>query len=134
MLIPMIHFPGNCDEAIAYYKEIAGAEVRTIEYFRDAPSDSGLDLPPNFVMYSEVLLFGTPISMTDGAEQPITCDNFQFAVTLDSAEEVTALFHKLAESGQVIEALEPQFWVALTGAVKDRFGLNWNVFTSDALK
>ena len=133
MLIPTIHFPGNCEEAIAYYKEAVGAEVRKIAYFRDAPPDSGIDLPPNFVMYSEVFMFDALISMTDGAANPARGDHFTFTVFLDSAEEVTAVFHKFAEGGQVVEALAPQFWVSLTGYVTDRFGINWNLCTSDAL-
>jgi len=133
MLIPTIHFPGNCDEAIAYYKEAVGAVVKEIAYFRDSPPDTGLDLPPNFVMYSELWIYGTLISMTDGVETKIASENFTFTVFLDSAEEVTSVFGKLAEGGQVVEALEPQFWVALTGYVTDRFGINWNLCTSDAI-
>jgi len=134
MLIPTLHFPGTCDEAIAYYKEIAGAEVKTIMHFRDAPPDTGIDLPPNFVMYSEVLLFGTLLSMTDGAEKQVNCDIFTLTLALDSIDDVTALFHKLAEDGQAVEYLAPQFWTSLSGYVTDRFGVNWNIFTRDALE
>ena len=132
MLIPTIHFPGTCEQAIDFYKEAVGADVKTIVCFRDAPPDTGMDLPPNFVMYSELSIFGTTISMTDGAKSKGTGDIFTFTVFLDTAEEVTALFNKLAEDGEVVEALEPQFWVSLTGYVKDRFGVNWNICTSDA--
>jgi len=135
MLITTIHFPGNCDEAIAYYKEAVGAEVKRIDYFRDAPPDVVIDgfSLPNHVMNSEVVMFGTSISMTDGVKTPMTSENVTFTVFIDSPEEATAVFNKLADGGQVIEALEPQFWVALTGFVKDRYGLNWNICTSDAL-
>jgi len=135
MLIITIHFPGNCDEAIAYYKEAVGAEVKRIDYFRDAPPGTvveGFSLP-NHVMNSEVSIFGTSVSMTDGVETPMTCENFTFTVFIDSAEEATAVFNKLADGGQIIEDLAPQFWVALTGYVKDRYGLHWNICTSDAL-
>ena len=132
MLIPSIHFPGTCDEAIAYYKEAVGAEVKGIAYFRDAPPDSGMDqsLPPNFVMHSEILMFGTPITMTDGAENPITGGNFTLMLSLNSAEEVTSVFNKLADGGKVIEALAPQFWSSLCGDVEDRFGVNWHIGTN----
>jgi len=132
MLITSISFQGNCDEALAFYKEALGAEVKDVAYFRDAPEDSGMDesLPPNFVMHSEVLMFGTQITMTDGGAAPITGDYFSLMVSLDSAEEVTSVFNKLADSGQVIEALDTQFWAALCGDVQDRFGINWHICTS----
>ena len=132
MLTPAISFPGNCDEAIAFYKEAIGAEVREVAYFRDAPPNSGMDesLPPNFGMHSEVSIFGTLITMTDGAEKRATVDNFSFMITLNSAKEVTTIFNKLADGGQVLEALAPQFWSSWYGVCEDRFGINWSVMTS----
>ena len=135
MLITTISFQGKCDEALAFYKEALGAEVKDVAYFRDAPPNSGMDesLPPNFVMHSEVLIFGTKITMTDGGTAPIAGDYFSLILSLDSAEEVTSVFHKLADGGQVIEALAPQFWATLCGDVQDRFGIHWHICTSDAL-
>ena len=129
--LPSIGFPGNCDEAITYYKEMLGAEVKEIIYFSDAPPDSGMDLPPNFVAYSEVLLFGTPIMMTDGMETPMSGEHFWFTLSFDSAEEATSIFNKLAAGGQILEPLAPQFWASLNGSVKDRFGITWNIGTKE---
>jgi len=129
MLIPNIHFPGNCEEAIGFYKEAFGAEVKEINYFRDAPLACGLDdsLPPNFVMNSEVMILGTLITMTDGGEKPISGENFSFLIYLDTAEEVISVFDKLADNGKVIQPLGAQFWVSIYGVVEDRFGVNWQV-------
>jgi len=131
MLTTSISFQGNCDEAIAFYKEALGAEVKNVAYFRDAPPDSGMDasLPPNFVMHSEVLIFGTQITMTDGGTAPITGDYFSLLITLDSADAVTFAFNKLAQGGQITNALAPQFWAALCGDVQDRFGIHWHICT-----
>ena len=132
MLITSISFQGNCDEALTFYKEALGAEVKEVAYFRDAPEDSGMDesLPPNFVMHSEVVIFGSEITMTDGGTAPITGDYLSLMVSLDSTEEVTSVFNKLAEGGQVLEALDTQFWAALCGDVQDRFGIHWHICTS----
>jgi len=129
--LPSIGFPGNCDEAITYYKETFGAEVKEIIYFRDAPPESGIDLPPNFVTYSEVLIFGTPIMMSDGMETPMSVGHFWFTLSFDFAEEVTSVFNKLADGGQILEPLAPQFWTFLSGGVKDRFGITWNISTKE---
>lgn len=135
MLVTTIHFPGNCDEAINYYKEAVGAVVDQIDYFRDAPQGTvveGFSLP-HHVMNASLTIFGSPISMTDGLTARADSKNFTLTVFLPTAEEVTSVFNKLADGGEIIEALEPQFWCSLSGFVKDRYGLNWNVCTSDSL-
>jgi len=127
--LPSIRFPGNCDEAITYYKEVLGAEVKTIIHNGNDPSDPNMDksLLPNFVTYSEVLLFGTPVLMTDGAEKKMSCDNFSFTLSLNTEEEVTDLFNKLADGGEIVEALSTEFGAYLMGSVNDRFGISWAV-------
>jgi len=126
---PSISFPGNCDEAITYYKEVLGAEVKAIVYNGNDGEDSNMDksLPPNFVTYSEVLLFGTPVMMTDGAEKKMSCDNFSFTLSLNTEEEVTSVFNKLADGGEIVEVLSTEFCGYLMGCVNDRFGISWTV-------
>ena len=133
---PAICLP-NCDEAITFYKEAVGAEVKAINYFRDIPQDTdttdtglGESMPPNFVVYSEVLILGTTFVMTDSKEKGVTDqnDNFWFNVFLP-AEEITSVFNKLAEGGEIVEPLTPQFWASLNGYVTDRFGVQWNLLT-----
>ena len=131
MLLPSIGFPGNCNEAINYYKEALGAEVKQLITFGDAPPDADMNLPPDFITYSEVIIYGTPIMMVDGMETPMPGEHFWFTLSFDSAEEVTDIFNKLAEGGQVLEPLAPQFWAALNGSVKDRFGITWNIGTKE---
>jgi len=129
--LPSIRFPGNCDEAITYYKEVLGAEVKEIIHNGSDPTDPNMDksLPPNFVTYSEVRLFGTPVMMTDGAEKKMSCDNFSFTLSLNTEEEVTSVFNKLADGGEIIEALSTEAIISgfLMGCVNDRFGISWTV-------
>ena len=136
MLLTTIHFPGNCDEAISFYQEVLGAQVREIAYFKDAPKDSGMEplsFPPNFVMHSIISIHGALISMTDGAEIKPTGDNFTLFITEDRADQVSALYAKLLDGGKEVEALAPVFWASLYGIVEDKFGVNWQVMTSDGL-
>ena len=128
MIVPTIHFQGGCDEAISFYKEALNAEVKVINYAKNAPPNSGMEgLPPNFVMHSEIQMFGGTVSMTDGAETSAKNENFNFTLFIDTAEEVTSLFNKLSDGGKIIEPLAPQFWTPLWGYVTDRFGVNWSI-------
>ena len=131
MTIPNIHFHGNCAEVIEFYKEVFSAQVKVINYAKEAPADAGLgDLPPDFVMYSEVEICGMVFSLTDGADKPITSENFSFLLHYDTEEEVEAIFNKLAIDGKVVEQLSPVFWSTLYGYVIDKYGVNWQVMKS----
>jgi len=136
MFLTTIHFPGNCDEAISFYKDALGAEVKDISHFQDAPKDAEIEalaLPPNFVMHSLISIHGSLVSMTDGVETKPTGDNFTFFITADTVDEVRALYAKLLEGGKEVEALAPVFWASMYGIVEDRFGINWQVMTADGL-
>ena len=128
MITPCIHFQGNCDEAIDFYKDALAAEVKEINYAKDAPPESGMDeLPPNFVMHSDVVICGTSFSLTDGGEKQIIGESFSFLITYGTEDEVKAAYDKLVVGGKVVEGLAPVFWSALYGYVIDRFGVNWQV-------
>ena len=131
--LPSIGFPGNCDEAITHYKEALGAEVKTIVYNGDDPTDPNVDtsLPPNFVLYAEVSICGTSVMMVDGMETPMPGEHFWFTLSFNTEEEVISAFNKLAEGGQILEPLAPQDFAALNGNVKDRFGITWNIGTKE---
>ena len=131
MLLPSIGFPGSCSQAIDFYKEAVGAEVKQLIFARDAAPDDDLGLPPDFVTYSEVLISGTPIMMCDGMDTPMSCEHFWFTLSFNSAEEAASIFNKLAEGGQVLEPLAPQFFASLNGSVRDRFGVIWNISTKE---
>ena len=137
MFLTTIHFPGTCDEAISFYKEVLGAQVKDIAYFKDAPKDAeieSLSLPPNFVMHSMIFIHGSPVSMSDGVETKPTGDNFTFFITEDTEDKVTALYARLSEGGKEVQALAPVFWASLYGIVEAQFGVNWQVMTSDGLQ
>ena len=136
MFMTTIHFSGNCDEAIAYYKEILGAEVKNITYFKDRPAGSGMDdigLDPNFVMHSVVSIRGSSISMTDGATTKPSGDNYTFFITEETEDAARALWDKLLVGGKVLQPLGPVFWAEIYGMVEDKFGVTWQVMTSDGL-
>jgi len=134
MLLPSISFQENCEEAINYYKEVLGAEVKEISYLDEAPVDLGIEISSSsrFVTYAEVVLFGTSVVMTDGAENQMKNQNFYFTLFFDTEEEVRIVFDKLADGGKIVEPLAPKFWARLDGNIVDRFGINWSVLTRES--
>jgi len=133
MLSTVIHFNGNCDEAIKFYKKVLGAVVKDIAYFKDAPDTSWAEesLPSEFVMHSEVVIYGSTIVMTDGAESNPNGSNFSFMIIKNTEEEVTELYNKLLDGGKEIQSLGTTFWATMYGMVEDRFGVTWQVMTGE---
>jgi len=132
MITPTIHFQEKCNEAIDFYKEVFGAQVKVINYAKDAPPSSGMDeLPPEFVMHSEITICGTDFALTDGAESPMSGDNISFLIRYKSTDELTSTFNKLAVGGKVVEPLSPQFWTPLWGYVVDKFGIHWSLIIEE---
>ena len=131
MLIPTIHFAGNCNEVIEFYKQTIGAEVQMIAHAKDAPADLGVS--PDFVMHSVIAIGDGQVSMTDGAETPLNTGNYSFMLTKNTVAEVEALFEKLLVGGKVVAPLGPVFWASMYGMVEDQFGVTWQVMTMDGM-
>jgi len=50
---------------------------------------------------------------------------FYVSLRGDSVEEITALWERLADGGNVGHALAPARWTPLYGMLTDRFGVTW---------
>jgi len=132
MLIPAIGFQGNCNDVIAFYQEILGAQVKSISHYKDAPADSEKpSTPPDFVVGSEVIIDGQSVMMFDDDESRPVNGYFYFSLTKDTVEEVTTIFNKLVEGGKIITPLAPVYWSSLFGIVEDKFGIAWMVMASN---
>jgi len=128
MITQCIHFQGNCDEAINFYKKALKAEVKEISYAKDAPVGSGMDeLPPNYVMYSDITMYGTKFMLSDGGEAPLPYGSFSFMIILETENEVKVVFEKLSTYGKITQPLSEQFFSSLYGEVIDPYGVTWQV-------
>ena len=91
---------------IEFYKTTLGAEV----------VDIGMTI---------LTLFGAKFSIEDDEEEVGINNGLIMNVFLANEEEVTAVFNKLAEKGQITVPLKPDHWTTLWGFVDDPFGIRW---------
>jgi len=117
MLIPAISFPGNCNEAIEYYKSVFGAEVNKLGFDENKN--------PNFVVHSELTIYDGKVNMSDNDGTSIEPVGLTFNIFLKDAEGVTDVFNKLTEKGEVRVPLQTDYWTDLWGYIADPFGLEW---------
>lgn len=130
MILPAIHFPGNCLEAITFYEAVFQVTDKRILFDRDAPrspDSPSAEAMGDRITHAEMMINGSKVSMCDTPEQVVPGNMIVLNVLMDTPEAVTQAYHKLEQGGQVMMPLGPQFFSPMYGAVKDRFGVEWQL-------
>jgi PhnB protein len=129
---PYLFFNGRCEEAIAFYKKVLGAEVVMMMRNKEAPEKPPPGMLPegsdDKIMHATLRIGASNLMLSDGR-----CDGKPvfsgFSLSLDAASEAEAerLFAALADGGTVQMPLAKTFWSPRFGMVADRFGVGWMV-------
>jgi len=129
---PYINFPGNCLEAVMFYKEVFETDEPEIMTFGEIPADPSfpmtekikdlvanaqMDIKGNIIMFSDVPP-GMPF---------IKGNNITLIVTHDDVEEIKRLFGLLSKGGTVEMLLQETFWSKAYGSLTDKFGIGWQM-------
>jgi PhnB protein len=131
---PYLFFDGRCDEAIAFYQKVLGAELVMLMRFKDIPDAPSTDkLPPNSaekVMHASMRIGDTEVMASDGncAGKP-TFQGVALSLTVDSDADAERLFAALTDGGQVQMPIGKTFFASRFGMVADRFGVSWMIVT-----
>lgn len=132
MIIPVIPFNGDCEKAMELYERAFDVTGKHVDYYRNAPSDSGLpinDLTRNRVMHAGMTICGTYVNMHDTEDGTAPGS----AITLNvmvSEDEVIKAYNVLREEGTVVVELGPQFFSPMYASVKDCYGVCWQLITN----
>lgn len=127
-----LFFNGKCDEALAYYKAVLGAEVEFLIRFNESPEP----LPPGAipegfekkVMHCNFKIGETVVMASDGnCQRTAHFDGFGLSLNVSTPEEADRLFNALAADGEVSMPITKTFWSPRFGMVKDKFGVHWMV-------
>jgi PhnB protein len=122
--MPYVHFPGTAREALTFYGEVFGCEVRLHTFAElnrtDGPADA---VAHGYLTAGPVALAGADVA---GDEQPLQCQGIMLAL-LGTADPSTlrTWFARLSEGGRVVDDLQTRPWGASDGQVIDRNGLHW---------
>jgi PhnB protein len=121
-----IHFNGNCEEALNFYKESLGGEIIIVSRFGDAPGSASEEQKKK-IMHATFRIGDSGFMASDTMiERPVTPgSNFAMSIGSDDEAATRRMFDKLSQGGQVTMPLEVQFWGDLFGMLKDKFGIAW---------
>jgi PhnB protein len=125
---PYLFFGGRCEEAISFYQQALGAELKMKLLFKDSPDapPPGVTVVPDQVMHAELAIGGTTLMCTDGSAGDATgFRGFGLALHLADETAVRQAFDRLAAGGQVTMPLGKTFWSPCFGMLVDRLGVSW---------
>ena len=123
---PYISFPGNCEEAINFYKEKLGAEVLYMGRYGDSPMAG--KAPDDKIMHCTIRIGGSHIMACDSVfkDHPVTIgNNITLAIGTNDLAQADSMFDKMSDGGKIIMPMQETFWAERFGMLTDKFGINW---------
>jgi PhnB protein len=125
-LVPYLHFEGNAEDALNFYKDALGGEITMLSRYKDSPMPVDEDYKEKIihgrVKFGDNLIM---ISDTFKGNKTSTGGNIQMSLEVDDDNKMEEIFNKLAEGGKVTMPLQKQFWGAKFGMLVDKFGTAW---------
>jgi PhnB protein len=123
-IIPEI-FVENCKEALDYYKEVFGGEIKNVQLadgkemfkgFEGKIIHSELHINDDCVMYL--------VDILNDSHKGI---NVHLLLEMDSEEEINRVYSALIKDGSAKFELQKTFWGAYHAVVTDCFGNTWGL-------
>jgi PhnB protein len=125
--IPYLYFAGNCAEALQFYREAIGADIRALVRFGDMPgaqSDTR-----DKVMHAELAISDSTIFASDGQAAEGSRSGFAISLQAEDDADVERLFAALASGGKVSVPLMTTPFASRFGMTTDKYGTPWIVST-----
>ncbi len=125
-VIPYLHFEGQAEEALNFYKNIFNGEITMTSRYGEAPMPVDDDWK-NKLMHARLKFGNSEIYLSDGPKgyKSSKDGNIQLSVDVPDENKIEEIFNKMAEGGQVTMPLANQFWGAKFGMLKDKYGIGW---------
>ena len=130
-LTPYLFFDGNCHQAMEFYKTCFGGEL-TVLRVKDSPAkDQMAPSQQDKTLNARLKSGNLEISASDWLrldQTRIPGNTVCLYLSGGSVKELTSLFNKLSEEGEVTDPFKEMFF-GVYGALNDKFGVRW-MFTA----
>ena len=126
-LNPYLSFPGNAREALEFYKDVFGGDVRMSTFgefgtkepaFQDKIMHGMLTTRAGYT----IMASDTGPGMTTTVGNNVVC-----SISGDDSEELHRYWDRLSSSGMVSVPMDKQMWGDEFGSCVDKFGVEWMV-------
>jgi PhnB protein len=135
-----LNFRGDARAALEFYRTVFGGHLTTIAYgdfgmpkelpdadkivFGQVTADNGFSIMA-YDVPGQAPAAAAPAATTREHGMTLTGERFFVSVRGETAEEVGALWEKLADGADLIEKYGPSRWAPGFGMLTDRFGVTW---------
>jgi PhnB protein len=126
-LNPYIQFKDNARQALDFYKEVFGGELRVNTFGEFGQQDSP---DADKVMHGQLETangFTLMASDTPAGMERNPGNNISVSLSGDDADDLRRYWDRLSDGGTVAVPLEKQMWGDEFGMCVDRFGTPWMV-------
>ena len=133
---PLLHFNGQCEQAIELYTKAFGAKLVYLgRYGKANPQDVEKETGISFDKIDKNLIYHAQIKI--GKQVLLLCDdlnwkegNVHLVATLDTADEVQSVFLALSDGATIIDPLHKTAYCSLCGTLIDKFGIYWDIMAA----
>ena len=122
MLIPHLHFGGNCAEAIALYEKVFNTKAKDYDYSN------------NKIAHAEINIHGQKVWLNDAfgnKNKSPDCGAVHLVLTFGSEKELLACYGYLKEENNSLVPFKETSYSKLTGNFLDKFGVLWGFMVVD---
>jgi PhnB protein len=128
---PYLFFDGHCEEAVQFYRNAIGAEIKLLMRYKESPDPHPPGMvPPGFenkVMHATFRIGDSEVMAADDCQGHPNFQGFSLSLTVPTEAEADRLFKALSGGGQVKMPLTKTFFSPKFGMLTDRFGVGWMV-------
>jgi PhnB protein len=124
---PYVAFNGKCREAMTFYQACFGGELE-LQEVTGSPVEQSWKGGKDQVFHSSLTVHGSPFLMgSDMLDRDgyVKGNDIALAIGCSSEAEIRSVFENLSNGGKVLAPLKVEFWGAVFGTVKDRYGIKW---------
>ncbi|KIC93578.1 VOC family protein [Flavihumibacter solisilvae] len=128
-----LHFNGNSEKAMNFYKEVFGGEFNSVRRYKDMPGSEKMS-PENRMKMIHISLritdsFTLMASdvISDSSETVAFGNNYHICLQASGEKEADKLFSELSADGVIEMPMNKTFWGDYFGMCIDRFGIQWMI-------
>ena len=135
---PYLHFMGNAEEAMSFYKSVFGGEFVIFQRYKEIPGGEKMLPSDQEKMMHISLTTGKGVTiMASDSVKPMGDDltfgnNFHICIQAESETEVDKIFAGLSKKGNVEMPPNKTFWGAYFAMCRDQFGVQWMINYTEA--